>query len=745
MKKLRLLFISLSVLLSAFYFYSCRNEINETEAVEAFAKSYGLIRWFYPSDEAQAIDWNKLALYGVEEVMKCKTEQELIETLNRLFSPLAPTAQFFTADKDITPFSWSSYDVDTTGLQPVCWQHFGVELDDSNFYVSKRFNRSYSGDGLAKLCLFRYMPGGEFAGCKAKLKMSVKTESSSGDFYAEPLLTSYAQNNIDDYISAVKKNDPQKLQPKEWTLVEKTAQIKDDPNNDIMWGIYADGDGALYVDNVELLIEKDGATRRIFFTGFEDGDEAMWRGYSLYDFEESADNPFAGQKSMRINTRNKIFDSLPDVNETVTQNIGGNIKLHFPLVLYNEKGGRTLPIADNVLFDECKKKVEWHNITTDTVKRLADIVVSWNIVNHFSPYLKDSKPDWEKELRLAIDRILYNKNDEAKYAMELMMAALNDAHYVRLPEKFYEKFRLPVNVQKVEGEVVVTDSFDQIFQKGDIIEGLNGESAVALYEKAEKLISGSARRKQRYAGLYYWGLFNSLAEVDVTYRREGETQNVKVKNIPMREYFQLFSEAASSPSGDSIKVFDNVLYLRLEGLDLEQVGKAIHAHKGKIPVIDMRYGGSRFLVRYILPFLGEDTFDNGLSSIPNVIRPNEVIPEEKKSDAYPREENPRFIVLMGPDNISNQEEFLDYVKCKNLGILIGTNSAGCSGRVNMTKLPSGEQWCYTGMRAYSRCGEDFYIKGVAPHYTVTPTIDDIKKGRDPVIEKALQVAQTMNK
>jgi len=744
MGKIRILFVSLSVFLIYILLCSCGKKVSEEEAVVAFAKSYGLIRWFCPSDEAQMIDWNKFALYGVDEVMKCRTEQELIETLNKLFLPVAPSAQF-TDDDKVHPFSWGTYNIDTTGLLPVCWQHSGVELDESNFYVSKRFNTPYPGDGLAKLCLFKYIPGGEYAGYTAKLKMSIKTESPHGNFYAEPLLTSYAQNDIQGYVNSVKNNKPQKLQSQRWTVVEKEVQIKDDPNNDILWGIYVDGDGTLYVDNIELLIEKNGKFQQIYYCDFENSNNMMWQGYSLYDFASYEDNPFAEKKSLRITTKNKIFGSLPDNDEVITQNISKNIKLYFPLVLYKNKEGGTLPVTDSTLFDKFRTRVNGQNVATDTVNRLADIVVSWNIVNHFSPYLKDSKPDWEKELSLAIDRILYNKEDEAKYALELMMAALNDAHYIRFPEKFYEKFRLPFVTGKIEGKIVITDSFNEIYRKGDIIENIKGENALALYEKAERLTSGSDQRKQVFAGLYYWDLSDSDEDVEVTYKRDDEVLSTSVKPIPSGDFLQKYYEQRKKSKKDDVKEFENAIYIKLEGLNLEEVGECIKAHKDKVPIIDVRYGGFAFLVRYILPFLGESEYAGDISSTPNVIRPNEVILGEVNMGEFPRREKPQAIILMGPDNISNQEEFLDYVKCKNLGILIGTNSAGCSGRINMAKLPSGEQWCYTGMRAYSRCGEDFFANGVTPHYIVVPTIDDIKTGHDPVIEKALEVAQTMNK
>ena len=32
--------------------------------IEAFTRTYGLVRWFHPSDEAQRVDWNRFACAG---------------------------------------------------------------------------------------------------------------------------------------------------------------------------------------------------------------------------------------------------------------------------------------------------------------------------------------------------------------------------------------------------------------------------------------------------------------------------------------------------------------------------------------------------------------------------------------------------------------------------------------------------------------------------------------------------------
>jgi hypothetical protein len=93
--------------------------------VEVFAKVYGYVRFLHPSDEAAAVNWDKLAIYGCQRVEKARNPQELKTALQEIFQPVAPTIQFYNSKtipafqvKDITP-------PDPSGYQVITWQHLG--------------------------------------------------------------------------------------------------------------------------------------------------------------------------------------------------------------------------------------------------------------------------------------------------------------------------------------------------------------------------------------------------------------------------------------------------------------------------------------------------------------------------------------------------------------------------------------------------------------------------------------------
>jgi len=96
------------------------------ENLQAFARLYGYVRWFHPSDAAAGIDWTRFAIHGVRQIQLANTRAELRSTLAALFEPIAPTLRVYYPDE--RPVLPLLVPADTTGLRVVAWQHRGVGL-----------------------------------------------------------------------------------------------------------------------------------------------------------------------------------------------------------------------------------------------------------------------------------------------------------------------------------------------------------------------------------------------------------------------------------------------------------------------------------------------------------------------------------------------------------------------------------------------------------------------------------------
>ena len=115
--------------------------------LHGFSKLYGFVRFFHPSDEAQQIDWDKFAVYGVRQVLNAPDAEALGAVLNELYGPLAPTLRIYPTGNAAPPAPASVVgDAGTEGLTAVAWQHRGPGLvpDSLNpeLWASVRLGRS---------------------------------------------------------------------------------------------------------------------------------------------------------------------------------------------------------------------------------------------------------------------------------------------------------------------------------------------------------------------------------------------------------------------------------------------------------------------------------------------------------------------------------------------------------------------------------------------------------------------------
>jgi C-terminal processing protease CtpA/Prc len=102
----------------------------------AFAKLYGYVRFFHPSDQAAKTDWETFAIEGARKIEDAASPAELIGRLQQLFQPIAPTVRIFpSGERPQTPAL-------PVGSDIVRYEHNGVGLASTtvpnNIYKSER-------------------------------------------------------------------------------------------------------------------------------------------------------------------------------------------------------------------------------------------------------------------------------------------------------------------------------------------------------------------------------------------------------------------------------------------------------------------------------------------------------------------------------------------------------------------------------------------------------------------------------
>lgn len=147
------------VLISCFL-TGCIKQEQKVKNLESFAKVYGYVKYFHPSDEATKVDWLKFSAYGAKEIENCRTKQQLVNTLTSLFSPIAPSVKFIESNTKPVFNLNTIIPSNLTGYKLTYWQHLGVGTGAKNFanrsaYSSFRVNRDTL-SGINKW--FNYQP-----------------------------------------------------------------------------------------------------------------------------------------------------------------------------------------------------------------------------------------------------------------------------------------------------------------------------------------------------------------------------------------------------------------------------------------------------------------------------------------------------------------------------------------------------------------------------------------------------------
>ena len=230
-----------------------KESAQKVENLKTFAKVYGYVKYFHPSDGAAEIDWNSFAIHGAKIVEKCESRNELINALDTLFKPIAPSITFSTTKsnkfdlKTITPEN-------PQGFKPTFWQHSGVGIGmDPELrtpYQSSRVNGITNKDYsyvVSKLTM--RIKATKYAGKRIKYKAwAKKSDALSYKGYLRFVLEK------SDGTSDLKK---EAIVDEQWKQYEIIAEV-DSLTSSIQLGTALSGKGSILYDLPQLFYENNG-------------------------------------------------------------------------------------------------------------------------------------------------------------------------------------------------------------------------------------------------------------------------------------------------------------------------------------------------------------------------------------------------------------------------------------------------------------------------------------------------------
>ncbi|HEV8581842.1 MAG TPA: S41 family peptidase [Thermoanaerobaculia bacterium] len=721
------------------------------ENLIAFTRLLGYVRYFHPSDQAAAADWEKLALAGVQAAENAGNPEELARTLEAFFQPVAPALRVFpTAGPRPALPAELMPPKGTADPEATCWKHLGIQVAaPSPVYKSQRISIGSSA-AAAGGRVQQYVDAAPFRDQRVRLRVAARAEVP-GTAPAEMGLKVYRS---DDTVSFSSEGKGQPITASAWRTYELAVDVGADAVLiEISLGLT--GEGRVFWDDVTLESagEANAAKAEIENQGFETaGEESRPAGWRIewssrsggYSAVLSEDRPQSGKRSLLLSYRKPDTSSLPKPGEPLVSDLGGGASALVPLALYRDASG-TLPHGGSEVRPPASAKPEGFLPSgNDRTTRLAAVALAWNVFQHFYPYFDVVEADWPAELRRALASAATDPDERAFLAtLRGMVAALQDGHGNVYLSSQEAAGQLPLFWEVIEGRLVVTQIGEGAgdLRPGDVVLSLDGRPVEQALSEAEKLVSGATPGWRR------WRVVSRL-----TRGKRGETMRIDARHTDGETFTATLTRSLPTYGEGSLlearpekiaEVRPGIFYVdidRINDADFKGALDRLAAAKGI--VFDLRgYPGN--LSTIVIAHLIDHPVSSARWTVPVVTRPDRQGWDWEVSNWSVQPREPRLkakvAFLIDGRAISYAETYMGIIENYRLAAIVGEPTAGTNGNVNPFRLPGGYNVAWTGMRVLKHDGSRHHGIGILPTVPVSRTLKGVAEGRDELLEKAIAV------
>ena len=461
----------------------------------------------------------------------------------------------------------------------------------------------------------------------------------------------------------------------------------------------------------------------------------------------TTDSPTDGNRAVKIQdgrgeiVTDDLFEAHLKVGEFLEAELGAGLSARIPLALPSHES-TTVPRGDEQGMTRLHTElgsISMYALSAESeCTRFAGIVIAWNVLQHFYPYFDVVDVDWDHQLTVALEKALVDTTGE-DYLVTLrgMAAALQDGHATVDHRYFRPTGFLPVSVDRVEGQVVVTAEGHSALKLGDIIETIDGVGVDSTLEAIEGLSPGSPQMKRSQA-LFMFGSGEEGSPMELGVRRGDERLDLTVRRQPAEEGFgQRRPEMIE-------EIRDGIVYVDLERASMSDIdARMTEIADARGVVFDLR-GYPRGNHHVIGHLLTEPDTSTDWMRVPQIIHPNQsgqVGWQELGWELQPLEPHigGKVAFITDARAYSYAESILGLVEAYGLAEIVGHPTAGSNGNVNPISIPGGYMFNWTGMKVVKSDGSQHHLIGIRPTVPAEQTIQGVREGRDELLETALEV------
>ncbi|MCC7043782.1 MAG: hypothetical protein IT183_07965, partial [Acidobacteria bacterium] len=522
----------------------------EVANVAAFARLYGVVRYFYPGDAAAALDWNRFAVHGTSTVRRAPDAATLQSSLEALFSPLGPGISIGTT----LPAPPT-----TGGPDPalIAWRYQGPGgMGPGGPYVAARTNRDGAADPNVFVTLMQPLPVAAIRGRTIRLRARARLVSPDAVGWSGMWLRVDRPNQQVGFFDNMQDRP---IRATVWTEYVIEGPVADDAVG-VFAGPLASGEQSADYDGIELAALVDGTWTPVAVSngGFEEGSGDQLPGWQRAGSATAA-RVTVGTTGAPEGARHVRLTSVPNGpgaapgggpalgNAIADVDLGSGLVARVRLSLTDAEARTVTPAVEALR--KTLASVDNPHGRSDIDVRLADIVVAWNVLRHFYPYWQEAGVDWDAQLQPHLTQAAAaGTRSEHHDAVRLLVADARDGHgTVNDTASGVRRGVPPIALTAIDGRVVIsaTAAPDRA-PIGAVVTAIGGRPSGELLERGMRLASGTTQWRQARTLRELAACTNEAPVTLGLQLSSGETRNVELpcagQSLPIEPRPQLIAE-----------------------------------------------------------------------------------------------------------------------------------------------------------------------------------------------------------
>ncbi len=716
----------------------------------ALTRLIGYVRFFHPSDQVAGLantDWDALAMAGVERVEAARDPRELAAALSTLLPEIAPSVRvlpFPAPAKSAVQLSES-----TDGGGPVhllAWRHEGVDLHTPfTSYTSKRVEVGRAPAGAAA-DVAQDLDVERLRGHRVRFSAAVRFLAAEAGSAALNLHAS----TLGGSGSAVWSQPiPRGIG---WHRVTLETDV---PADAFLLTLSFDltGAGRLTFDDVKATADGVDVTGQLINPDLEEVVPGLApRGWLLsampfgaeYSLEPVADAA-AGRWAAELSSH------VRPIAPPIVADLGGGVSALVPVALPADDQGTFPHLPQPTLPPVPDKPAGFVPSGSDRTTRLAGVVVSWSIFQHFYPYVEQVNVDLPGALERGLTSAAVDLDDLSyDHTLRRLLAELEDGHAAVLHPGVSPTMRFAFTWDWIENQLVITsveEGATHGMVPGDRVLAINGRPIADALAEIESLSSAATPQWLLFRSLFELagGQPGGTATLTVQPHAGGPVRAVTVAyTAPFGGTYGLAPGSPSEPRPEKIaKLRPGIFYVDLSRISDDDFNGALDQLASADGVVfDMR-GYPNFVSPVVLNHLIDKPVTSNWFNIPIVTQPDR---QGWRWDSLywiltplaPRFTG-RIAFLIDGRVLSYAESLMGIVEGERLGALVGGPTAGTNGGIDPFSLAGGYTLRWTGMDIRKKDGSRHHGVGIKPTVPVSRTLAGVLASRDELLEKAIEV------